>query len=197
MHILKPLQATRDVAESGLHVIREECINHRHWIEMRLDALQPVWWEAIFGFLDSVRRHRYRRFEKQYGRAAPPYTGDLSAIEDDLRSRRSAVDDRESQAVATHTAAAVAFSMAEQDCKLQSDQFISICQRWHGLVRLLGDGRSMTTARSKPAVPPNSSLLEPRKSKACRSAVLSEPWRDSMLPFSCDSPGLLREGRIP
>ncbi len=134
---LEPLREKRVAAERELSVIREECSRQRQRIELGLDALQPIWWEAIFGFLDPVRRHRYRRFEKAYGVGTPPYTNDLSAIEDGMRSRRSAFDISESQAAAVHTGAAQAYSIAERECERERDQFETSCRRWHDVVRQL------------------------------------------------------------
>ncbi|MGA3039082.1 MAG: DEAD/DEAH box helicase [Vulcanimicrobiaceae bacterium] len=134
---LKPLREKRDATECDLNVISNECGRERQRIEVGLDALQANWWEAIFGFLDSVRRNRYRRFERAYGLGGPPYARDLSAIEDGIRSRRSALDIAESQATATHAKAAQACSIAEQACERERDQFEISCGRWRDVVRQL------------------------------------------------------------
>jgi hypothetical protein len=42
----------------------------------------------------------------------------------------------------------------------------------------------------------SSKQREPRRRSAWSSAVLSESWRDSIDPFSCDWPGLHRLARM-
>jgi len=43
----------------------------------------------------------------------------------------------------------------------------------------------------------SSNALDPRSINPWRNATLSDPLRASMLPFSCDSPGLQRVARMP